>query len=575
MTTFNTYFTSEFKLHEFINQHKLQDSPQLLIQVFTAKNDRDFIFDLTQFFSRHFPLSSLIGVTTDGEVKDGFVSTHKTVISFTMFEKVYLTSYISDTFETYYEAGKNMASALVGEETKAIIAFIDGLSGNGEAFLNAIGEIAPEVIVAGGLAGDNATFTKTYLFTKELIVSGGVIGVSLSSPSLNIFTDYSFNWIPIGKTLQITHADNNRVYTIDDKTAVDTYNFYLGKSVGNQLPFIGIEFPLIIQRNGLNIARAPISQDKDGSLLFAGNFKNGDKVRFGYGDADTILSETQKHINHFSDIPIETIFIYSCMARRRFIPLQIEHETLVYNQIAPTSGFFTYGEFFSSTTKKELLNQSMTILALSESDISHHHDLVFDNSQYKSTTIRALAHLINISVKELESTQQKLKDLASTDPLTGLHNRRSFSEVSITLFNLAFQEKKPLTAIMLDIDKFKQINDTYGHLNGDCVLISLAELLQKFLRETDFICRYGGEEFVILLPDTNTNDALVIAEKLRKMIEITTITLSDNQIIHYTISLGISEINSAKDSRIEQVVNRADEALYIAKDEGRNKVVVR
>lgn len=568
MITLNTYYTSDTLLNEFIETHNLQDSSKLLIQIFTAQNDFEFITKLTNFFSIHFPLSTLIGATTDGEIKDGYVSTHKTVISFSIFESVHLQSYISDSFDSYHQAGSNLASAVIQDDTKAIIAFIDGLGGNGEAFLEGIHTINPNITIAGGLAGDNATFSKTYIFTKESIISEGVVGVSMSSSYLNVYSDYSFNWIPIGKTLTITHAQDNRVYTIDDKSAVETYNYYLGKEVGRQLPMVGIEFPLIIQREGNLIARAPIAKESDDSLIFAGNLYNGDKVRFGYGDADVILSETQKHINNFAEIPVESIFIYSCMARRRFIPMEIEQETLIYNQIAPTSGFFTYGEFFTH----ELLNQSMTILALSESTHSIKPLITCQNPHHKSTTIQALSHLISVSVNELETAQEELKALSITDPLTHLYNRRYFTEASNTLFTLSHRDKKPLSLIMIDIDKFKKINDTFGHTIGDHVLVRLAHLLQESHRKSDFVCRYGGEEFVILLPETDLESALSVAEDFRETIESCSISLENNQTVKFTISLGVSQIDHSKDTSIENILNRADEALYIAKDSGRNRV---
>jgi diguanylate cyclase (GGDEF)-like protein len=568
MITINTYYTSDTLLNEFIENHNLQDSSKLLIQIFTAQTDFNFITKLTHFFSIHFPLSTLIGATTDGEIKDGYVSTHKTVISFSIFESVHLKSYISDTFDSYHQAGSNLASAVIQDDTKAIIAFIDGLGGNGEAFLEGIHTINPNITIAGGLAGDNSTFSKTYIFTKESIISKGVVGVSLSSSSLNVYSNYSFNWLPIGKTLTITHAQDNRVYTIDDKSAVETYNYYLGKEVGKQLPFIGIEFPLIIQRDGNLIARAPIAKESDDSLIFAGNLHNGDKVRFGYGDADVILAETQKHINNFAEIPVESIFIYSCMARRRFIPMEIEQETLIYNQIAPTSGFFTYGEFFTH----ELLNQSMTILALSESEQAIKPLITCHNTHHKSTTIQALSHLISVSVNELETAQEELKALSITDPLTHLYNRRYFTDASSTLFNLSLRDKKPLSLIMIDIDKFKNINDTFGHTIGDHVLVRLAHLLQESHRKSDFVCRYGGEEFVILLPETDLNSAFSVAREFREKIESCSISLENHQTIKFTVSLGVSQIDHAKDTSIENILNRADEALYIAKGTGRNRV---
>lgn len=573
MKTINTYFTSETQLYEFIELHNIEDSSQLLIQIFTAKNDFTFLSELTRFFSNHLPLSTLIGATTDGEIKDGYISTNKTVISFSIFESTRLKTYISDSFENYYRAGENLASTIIDNETKVLITFIDGLSGNGEEFLNGIDSINKDVIISGGLAGDNATFTKTYVFTKEKILTNGVVGVSLSSPSLNVFTDYSFSWQPIGKTLHITNAKENRVYTIDDKTAVDTYNYYLGNDIGSKLPHVGIEFPLIIERDGFNIARAVIAKEKDGSLIFAGNLNNGDKVRFGYGDSDIILGETQKHIDILSNVPIESIFIYSCMARRRFIPLEIECETLVYNQIATTSGFFTYGEFFSTANTKQLLNQSMSVLALSESNTIENNKIIFQNTNTKSTTIQALSHLISVSTKELDIAQKELKILAATDPLTHLYNRRYFMDAATNIFNIAIRYKKPLSIIMLDIDKFKNVNDTYGHQIGDCVLVELANLLQESRRNSDFICRYGGEEFVILLPETDQKNAILLAEDIRKKIEVCEIVLKKDLIIKFTVSLGVSEIDYAKDTTIEQVLSRVDKALYKAKDAGRNRAV--
>jgi len=571
MKTITAYFTSQIHLQAFIKQNDIQDSSQLLIQIFTSNNELAAITKLTNFFANHLPLAQLIGSTTDGEIKDGYVSTNKTVISFTLFEKVKLKTYISDTFENYYQAGQELASALVEENSKVIISFIDGLEGNGEEYLKGIHSIASKIIVAGGLAGDNATFKKTYIFTKEKVVSRGVVGVSLSSESLNVFTDYSFNWIAMGKKLTITKAKDNRVFTIDGRSAVDTYIYYLGEDIGEQLPYIGIEFPLIIQRDGLDIARAPIGREEDGSLIFAGNLHEGDEVRFGYGDIDAILGRTQTHVDKLFNVPVETIFIYSCMARRRFIPEAIEYETLVYNQIAPTNGFYTYGEFYCSPENKELLNQSMSLLALSESSTLSNKKVTLHSNHKKSSTVHALSHLISVSTQEIDSIQKELKILASTDPMTKLYNRRYFTDISTNIFQIAKREQESLSIIMLDIDKFKNINDTFGHRTGDSVLIKLSKLLQKALRTSDVICRYGGEEFVVLLPQTDLDGSAVVAEEIRKKVEQTVLKIEKNS-IKFTISLGVSEVNFEKEHSIEQTLNRADDAMYASKNSGRNRV---
>jgi len=402
MKTLNTYFNDIKNLEKFITDNLIEDSSKLLIQVFTHENNLSFIENITNYFLENFPLSSLIGSTTDGEIKDGLVSTNTTVISFTTFEQVTLKTEITNQFENHFQVGKSIASKIIKEDTKVIISFIDGLLGNGEEYIKGIESINKSIIVAGGLAGDNAKFENTYVFTKEKIYTKGFVAVSLSSKNLNITTDYSFNWVPIGQKLKITKSDKNVVYTINDRTALETYGYYLGHDISKNLPYVGIEFPLIVERNGIQIARAVIGKNDDGSLIFAGNLNVGDEVSFGYGNCNEILDKTQYHIDKIASKPVESIFIYSCMARRRFMPDKIEHETLIYNDLAPTTGFFTYGEFFSEKDNKELLNQSMTLLALSESENINNKKPTLNIKKGSSSTVQALSHLIYVSTKELQ-----------------------------------------------------------------------------------------------------------------------------------------------------------------------------
>ncbi len=175
-------------------------------------------------------------------------------------------------------------------------------------------------------------------------------------------------------------------------------------------------------------------------------------------------------------------------------------------------------------------------------------------------------------IKELKASYEKLQELAQTDPLTRLYNRRYFSEISSNILNLAKREKKPLSVVMLDIDKFKRVNDTYGHQVGDEVIVSLANILKANKRESDIVCRYGGEEFVILLPNTPIDGAVNFANKLREKVQSYILNLDDGTILKFTISLGVSSVNLEKEATIEKALNRADEALYESKNSGRNRV---
>jgi len=172
----------------------------------------------------------------------------------------------------------------------------------------------------------------------------------------------------------------------------------------------------------------------------------------------------------------------------------------------------------------------------------------------------------------LQDLQKELKLLASTDSMTKLYNRRYFTKMAAHSLDLSKRENKELSIIMIDIDKFKNVNDTYGHQVGDDVIITLANKLLEHQRKSDIVCRYGGEEFVILLPNTSLDGARTVAQKIRLDIENLTIKIPSNEDLKFTISLGISLVNLKNESNIEPALKRADDALYKAKESGRNRV---
>ena len=413
MKTFNTYYITSTLFTEFIHTHNLIDNNKLLIQIFTAITDEKEILILLHHITSLFPSASIIGATTDGEICSGKVSTGKTVISLTQFEKTELKTVFVENNEGSRKTGQTLASILATPSTKLIITFTDGLNCNGEAYLKGISSINNNITIAGGLAGDNAEFKKTYVFTKEHISSNGAVGTALINNDLNIYTNYSFNWLAVGKNMKITKVDTNRVYSIDDLPAYEIYRKYLGDSIAKNLPAIGVEFPLIIQKESGPVARAILSVHDDGSLSFGGDFSYGDIVNFGYGDAGMILDRSIETQYDMLNKPIQSIFIYSCMARRRFMPDLTENEISPFQKLANVSGFFTYSEFFSYPSQNELLNQTMTLLGISESQDILPHDIQIDTETAKlneyQKSIQALSHLLNITTDELARENRSLE----------------------------------------------------------------------------------------------------------------------------------------------------------------------
>jgi len=171
---------------------------------------------------------------------------------------------------------------------------------------------------------------------------------------------------------------------------------------------------------------------------------------------------------------------------------------------------------------------------------------------------------------KIQKMEKELRLLALIDSMTKLYNRRYLSRISEHMISLALRHKQDLSIIMIDIDNFKEINDNYGHQIGDDVIIELSNMLMIKQRKSDVICRYGGEEFLILLPNTSLNDTEKIAENIRKNVENISIKLTSDKALKFTVSLGVSTVCIHNDKNIESSIKRADDALYYAKKNGKN-----
>ncbi|MBQ9150544.1 GGDEF domain-containing protein [bacterium] len=217
--------------------------------------------------------------------------------------------------------------------------------------------------------------------------------------------------------------------------------------------------------------------------------------------------------------------------------------------------------------------------------------LIVDNKPYGA--IVAYNHFDKITNKEIEYLDEiknqaittltraksyvEVLEHATLDALTGYNNRHQFEKRLKETTAHAKRQNQPLCCIMSDIDFFKKVNDTYGHAVGDCVLKNVAKTIKKELRESDIASRYGGEEFVFLLPQTKLDEAIIVANRLKEAVENKKINIEEYKIknikeISVTVSIGVSEYKNEKD--YEMLYKKADEALYTAKETGRNRVII-
>ncbi|SFD01566.1 sensor domain-containing diguanylate cyclase [Clostridium uliginosum] len=409
------------KMQSFIYSKNINKNENVLIQVFTGVVEIGFIKSIIDELLFILPQAEIVGTTTAGEIYKENTLNNSTIISFTIFEKTKIKSKLlnNNNNDNEYKLGINIVEELVENDTKVIILFADGLLTNSWNIIKGIQSANSNIIVCGGKAGDNGYLKETFVFTKEGITKNGIAAVSLTGKQLNVITDYSFGWSPIGKLMTITKASKNKIYTIDNVKAVDIYKKYLGAEVAKQLPMSATEFPLITRKNGVEMAKVAYSCNDDGSLNFLSNVEVNDKVQFGYGNVNILINNSLEIANRLKRRNVEAIFIYSCSARKSFMQDKINLEMNHLNNVASTFGFFTYGEFFTINNSYKLLNVTMTILALYEGKQNlNNSELILTKNESPTKSffegkdlgvIKVFTNLVNQATKELQQTNEMLE----------------------------------------------------------------------------------------------------------------------------------------------------------------------
>ncbi|MDD3342403.1 MAG: FIST N-terminal domain-containing protein [Sulfurospirillaceae bacterium] len=441
MKTYNYQYTTG-PLQTIIDFAHFKDEKNILIQIFCGQN-KEVLRYVVETIRGYLPQAICIGTTTDGEICDATVSTLKTIITLSTFEHTLIKTAFQQNKDSF-QCGVDLASALVTSNTKLLILFSDGTHMNAEEFLKGIESFNAKIPICGGMAGDNGQFIQTYISSQDVLLSEGAVGISLNSDVLKVATDYKFDWKAIGLEHVIDNVVGNRIYTIDGMNPSVFYEKYLGSNVSQT------EFPLIIEKNGVAMARAVIAKHEDGSLSCGGNLANGDKFKIGFGDAKSLLKDPFQALTNLHQVKAETFFIYSCMARRRYMPDYINLGLDAFSNQATTAGFFTYSEFFHHNGHNELLNQTLTVVALDESTQNITYDTPslstpsIEEASY-AKTIQSLSTLIQQSSRDYEEQSKRLeKQMNYSKNL--LLSHRQFLRYTVHEMNT------PLSVIMSNIE---------------------------------------------------------------------------------------------------------------------------
>jgi len=381
-----------------------------LIQVFTSLTNKKDIEKLLKTLSKDFPECLVVGTTTAGEISHAKMYDYETIISLSLFKTTKIQ--ISRTKKIDTKSGKKLANSICTKDTKAVVVLGEGLLGKDyEGFIKKLKEEHPSVIVAGGLAGDNFQLKKTFVFMGQEIYEEGAIGISFSGNKLYASNDYNLNWNPIGKEFEVTNVKGNILKEINNENAIDVFKKYLGSEVLENNASALADFQLLYQDGNTTIARTPMGVEND-TIILAAPIKEGQRFQFGFSNAANLIGGADEISKNLIKNPAEAIYIYSCIARKTLLGKSLESEFRLFENIAPTAGFFTYGEFYSTSKNNALLNCTTTILVLSESEKKDKRTKYKPSStnSLDSATFTALTHFVKQTSKELSENTQLLEE---------------------------------------------------------------------------------------------------------------------------------------------------------------------
>ncbi|MEI5637727.1 MULTISPECIES: sensor domain-containing diguanylate cyclase [unclassified Pseudoalteromonas] len=557
--------------------YKFENASAVLAQFYTSYVDDEFMLEVSSCLRKVIPVIDVIGCTTIGEIINGDKLDSGSIISITVFNEAKVFSFhLECAPHKEVLSGKLLGRNVkrkCGKEVKATILLGTTHSLVSEDFLSGFASEVDDVPIVGGGAGDHLKLVKTLVLHNDFVSSSAFLAVAICGEGVSLKVENILGWQPFGKEMVVTKTDRNSILEIDNQNAADLYQHYIGRIENGCVDEL-VGFPLIIKQEQNFLAKVPIAFGDDGAIKFTSNVAEGAKVRFGYGDLNSILNAVNVAIERLGSFHPEAIYLFSCGCRRLFLQKEVKQELSPFQDLAPTAGFFTLGEFSNAVSKTNVLNAELVALAIREGNVLQQNNNTnhIENRKLQESTrvLKRLMHFISTVTKELEQANHELHKQANTDGLTGIMNRRCFDERLASEMSRCIRYERKAALILMDIDHFKSVNDNYGHQVGDKVLQFIASLLKSLIRETDVCARFGGEEFAILLTDTILADAINLAERIRNSIEVESRDSGLEFLPAVTSSFGISELSEG--ITIETVVKLADEALYKAKSDGRNCV---
>ncbi|MBD5540564.1 MAG: diguanylate cyclase [Lachnospiraceae bacterium] len=555
-----------------------------VFRIYSEDMEFEHIEHICDILDEEMPDALYLGCTANANIMDGVLSNNKIILTCTIFEYETTQAKIIQLPFSEENAAQDVAELKKCCEENPWIQAVEMhatiMDMSMMEFCNEMSQLRKDIQVFGGGAFNPDMDDDTAIvFSKgNGSLEHGIIFLMLGGEDFHTYSTFISGWKPLKRRFRVTKADREILYELDGKPALDVYRRFLNINKNDRFFSNTLEFPLFLEHGDVDILRCPLAVNDDDSLVMSSDMQENAVVRLAYGDPETILASIREDGQKLADFRPEVIQTFSCAARRAFWgDDNISDETVLFNDVAPTTGFYTHGEFIRINGDMLNFNVTLVLVAMREGDMPQTGEKVniaraqiSKDANEKIPIIRRFVSFIEASTAELEEMNMKLALSSVTDGLTRLYNR---AEIERRIHSALDKRKEQgmsnnISLIMLDIDNFKKVNDVYGHKEGDHVIQALSDVLRDTTmgQHSCFLGRWGGEEFMILLSDGNVDDAVALAEKIRVNFSSVSYETAGCQ----TVSIGVTQ---AKDEDADTLYNRVDKALYTAKAGGKNQVV--
>ncbi|MCR5291462.1 MAG: GGDEF domain-containing protein [Eubacterium sp.] len=587
LVQYKYYESIEKQLDEIKREYEKDSYKSILFHVYSGILDDKLIGDITSGIKTVFPDAPIVGTISAGEIKNAKLMDRGILISAMLFESTEIRKIkFHDVKDYEVEVGSSIRKEVDSiPDLKAVELLLAGTEFKTRPVLEEISHINPDIKVFGGYAGGHdMAIGEHFVFDEEGLDNDELFVICYIGKDFHIDIDKSVGWRTLGRHFTVTKADENRLIEIDGAPAVEVYEKYLSIKNDEKFAEETFEFPLIVKVERDELLRHTISVEENGTLDLAGYVTEGMKIYLCYGDPSYIVTKVNERLEAVRKFKPEAILLYSCSVRKSFWEKYVDMEMLPFEEMAVTAGFHTWGEVKRNPETNSVLEYNITLLSIAmregEADEVELPPIRIDDSvlQGQASLVKRLTQLVSATTTELQNAYKNLTELnkelvriSNHDSLTGICNRRRFEELTEQVIRETAEKHGHMSMIMMDLDFFKSVNDTYGHLVGDDVLKEFAGILENSVDDYDgaIVGRWGGEEFIVTIPDFDKNQAVEYAEKLRKDVEKHRFKGVDYTI---TLSLGLL-ISDGSDDRLS-MIKHVDDSLYAAKDNGRNRFIL-